>query len=793
MASEENQSGENRQGRNIPRRNGMTRLATAVAGRRGRRLALLLTKFRPGRRFAILLTVAAVVAGGATYAALTGLSLTGPGTSSADAETVFVLLNIDLVLLLVLAVMVVHGLVRLWIQRRRGSAGSRLHTRLATLFSLIAAAPAIIVVVFSAMFFDYGIQGWFNERVSTALDQSLAVAEAYLEEHRQTIRADILAMATDINRDGIALADNPSRLQQVLNLQAALRNLPEAVIFTGSGRVLARTDLSLTFEFGGLPNAMMESAASGDVVVLTSKEDDRVRALVRLDNFVNTYLFVGRFVESTVLDHMERVQRAVSQYRETETRRSSIQITFTVLFVLVAVLLLLAAVWIGLLFARSIARPLSQLVAGAERVRAGDLSARVPEGRDDDEIASLSRAFNRMTRQLASQRRELVEANRQIDARRRFTEKVLEGVSAGVVGVDSDGRVTLANRSALTLLGVDTDQAADRPVSELLPEIDEPLRKAAARPDRVVQAEVEVERQGEKRSLMVRVAVEESGDRGGAGFVITFDDITDLQSAQRAAAWSDVARRIAHEIKNPLTPIQLSAERLKRRYLKQIDTDPETFVACTDTIIRQVDDIGRMVNEFSSFARMPNPVMAVDDIRKLVRESVAMQRMARSDISIGLDMNASPLPVECDSRQVSQALTNVVLNAMQAVEARREAEREAGGDPGRDSLPGDTDVPGDTDDIDVAVTSRDGHVVVEVSDRGCGLPSEDRERLAEPYVTTRAKGTGLGLAIVKKIMEDHGGTVEIEDRFDEQGAVAGARVRLTFALAEAGREKLARA
>lgn len=491
---------ESRYGGKNFKRSGLSRWATAIAGQRGRRVALLLLKLRPGRRFAILLSIAAVVAGGATYAALTGLSLTGPRTGSADAETVFVLLNIDLVLLLILAVMVVHGLVKLWLQRRRGSAGSRLHIRLATLFSLVAAAPAIIVVVFSAMFFDFGIQGWFSERVRTALDQSLAVAEAYLEEHRKTIRADILAMANDINRDGIALADNRQRLQQVLNVQAALRNLPEAVIFTGDGRVLARTDLSLSFEFGVVPAAAIERAAAGDVVVLTSKEDDRVRALVRLDSFVDTYLFVGRFVESAVLDHMERVQRAVSEYRETDTRRSSIQITFTMLFVMVAVLLLLAAVWIGLLFARSIARPLSQLVSGAERVRAGDLSAQVPETRDDDEIASLSRAFNRMTRQLASQRQELVEANRQIDARRRFTEKVLEGVSAGVVGVDGEGRITLVNRSALALLGITHDQAANRPVSELLPEIDEPLRKAADRPDRVVQTEVEIRRPGPRNA-----------------------------------------------------------------------------------------------------------------------------------------------------------------------------------------------------------------------------------------------------------------------------------------------------
>jgi two-component system nitrogen regulation sensor histidine kinase NtrY len=390
-------------------------------------------------------------------------------------------------------------------------------------------------------------------------------------------------------------------------------------------------------------------------------------------------------------------------------------------------------------------------------VRAGDLSARVPEGDKDDELVSLSRAFNRMTNQIQSQQRELIDANRQLDERRRFTETVLTGVSAGVIGLDRGGRIYLPNRSASALLGVDLDLSVGEDLAEVAPEMAGLLEEAARRPDRLAQAQVQIAGDNSMRTLLVRIAAEHD-DGEISGFVVTFDDVTELLSAQRKAAWADIARRIAHEIKNPLTPIQLSAERLRRKYLKEIKKDPETFRICTDTIIRHVEDIGRMVDEFSSFARMPAPVLKPEDLTTIVEQAVFLERTAHPKIAFETRFAARPVSLRCDARLVGQALINIVKNAIESIEGRI---AESGPTP-----------PGQI----VVTVEASAKVALTIEDNGKGLPRNGRERLTEPYVTTRAKGTGLGLAIVKKIMEDHQGELMLSDR--EPG---GARVRLVFA------------
>jgi two-component system nitrogen regulation sensor histidine kinase NtrY len=420
-------------------------------------------------------------------------------------------------------------------------------------------------------------------------------------------------------------------------------------------------------------------------------------------------------------------------------------------------LFLAAAIAIGIHFAAQLADPISRLVGAAERVRAGDLSARVPEGEKDDELVSLSRAFNRMTYQIQSQQLELIEANRQLDERRRFTETVLTGVTAGVIGLDRGGRIHLPNRSASALLGIDLDRSIGEDLADVAPEMAHLLEEAALRPTRLAQAQVQIAGDKSTRTLLVRIAAEYDGGAIG-GFVVTFDDITELLSAQRKAAWADIARRIAHEIKNPLTPIQLSAERLRRRYLKDIKKDPETFQICTDTIIRHVEDIGRMVDEFSSFARMPAPVLKPEDLTTIVEQAVFLERTAHPKITFELRFAIRPVPLRCDARLVGQTLINLLKNAIESIEAR--IVESGPSPPGR---------------ITVRVESVPA-VAVSIEDNGKGLPEHGRERLTEPYVTTRAKGTGLGLAIVKKIMEDHQGELVLSDR--EGG---GARVKLVFA------------
>jgi two-component system, NtrC family, nitrogen regulation sensor histidine kinase NtrY len=536
-----------------------------------------LTASRLSGKFAVGLAIAAVGSGLATYVQLTG------GQLSQRPGAILLLLYLDLVLLLLLATVVARRIVQVWAERRRGSAGAKLHVRLVLLFSSLAALPAIIVAGFSVVFFDLGLQAWFSDRVRGALTESLAVAESYLSEHRNAIRGDALAMAHDLSREGPILRVNPRMLSQLLNAQSAVRSLSEAVVFDPEGRVLASAGMTMSLALDIIPNWALARADAGDVVLIdpdvdpnSTQQTNRVRVLLRLDSLDGLYLMVGRFVDPQVVAHVERTRVAVNAYESLEGRRSGIQVTFAMVFIMVAILLLLAAIWVGLVFANRLIGPIGHLIVASERVRSGDLTARVDETAADDELGTLSRAFNRMTSQIEGQRRELVEANRQLDERRRFTETVLAGVSAGVIGLDSDGRINLPNRSASTLLATDLERLLGlTELAQVVPEFAPLLDEVRGAPGRLAQEEVTLDARRPAahaaRARELRAQMEGGSD---GRLVLTFDDITELQTAQRKAAWADVARRIAHEIKNPLTPIQLSAERLKRKYLGEIRSDP---------------------------------------------------------------------------------------------------------------------------------------------------------------------------------------------------------------------------
>ena len=658
----------------------------------------------------------------------------------------------NLVVLLLLGAVLAGRLTRVWVERRRGSAGSRLHVRLVLLFSVVAVTPTIVVAVFATAFFNLGIQAWFNDRVRTALNESLEASRGYLEEHRNNIRTDALGMANDLQRAGQILANDPYTFGQILQTQTVLRGLTEAIIYEPvTNQVVAGVGVMSGYGVDPAPKEATDLARSGEVAVIGGPDSSQVRAVVQLGATPQLMLLIGRPVDPAILDHMARTEQAVAEYQRLDENRSGLQVTFALIFALVALLVLSAAVLLGLVLANQIARPIGRLILAAERVRAGDLGVRVPEMQSEDEVAGLSRAFNRMTGQLAAQRTELMDAYSQIDERRRFTETVLAGVSAGVVGLDSDGRIELPNNAASQLLGMDLTAALGEKLRDAVPQFGTLLDEVAANPDKPRTAEVEIGPTQRRRTLLVRIG----SDRGRAGgSIVTFDDITELQSAQRKAAWSDVARRIAHEIKNPLTPIMLSAERLKRRFTREITSDPETFAQCADTIVRHVGDIGRMVDEFSAFARMPQPVMRPEDVGRIAREALILQRSARPEIVWTTAIPDRGPMANCDRRLLGQALTNLLQNAADAVAMRPRPD----GEPiGR---------------IAVRVRSEDGMAVIDVEDDGVGLPDQDRARLTEPYVTHKPKGTGLGLAIVKKIMEDHGGRLDLDDRANGPGAVA---------------------
>ncbi len=700
-----------------------------------------------GRVVTIVIVAVALGLGFATFVVLArGRSPFGP---TPGVSVGLMLANLSALLLL--GAVLAGRLTRVWVERRRGSAGSRLHVRLVMLFSVVAISPAIVVALFATAFFHFGIQAWFNDPIRQALDESLAASRGYLEEHQNNIRSVALEMSNDLTRAGSYLSADPDTFAQILATQTALRGLTEAVIYEPvTGQVIASAGMLAGVGAEPPPAWATERARTGDVAVVPGADHTRVRAVVELDSTPPLMLMIGRPIDPQILDHMVRTENAVAEYERLDRDRSWLQVAFAWIFALVALLVLSAAVLIGLVLANQIARPIGQLVHAAERVRAGDLSTRVTESETQDEVAGLSRAFNRMLGQLSAQRAELMDAYSLIDERRRFTETVLSGVSAGVIGLDAQQRIELPNRAACVLLGIDLMAAIGQRLDQGVPEFAPLLTDAAAVPDRAGTAEVVIGPPTERRTLLARIVAEQTGERVN-GFVVTFDDITALQSAQRKAAWADVARRIAHEIKNPLTPIQLSAERLKRRFAREIKSDPETFAMCADTIVRHVGDIGRMVDEFSAFARMPSPVIRDEDLGQVAREALVLQKTARPDIEWITELPERGPVVPCDRRLIRQALGNLLANAADAV-----AMREGAGM------------------IRVSITpAEDGHaVVIAVEDDGIGLPSENRAQLTEPYVTHKPKGTGLGLAIVKKIMEDHGGRFALADREGRPGTVA---------------------
>ncbi len=712
---------------------------------------------------AVGLVIVAIFLGSFTYMTLTGLTPLKPSRG-----LVIALLLANLTTVLVLFALITWRIVRIIIARVSGAAGSKLHARLVAMFSIVAVMPAIIVAVFAAVTLNRGLDAWFSERTQVIISNAQTVAEAYLNEHHHVLRGDALAMATDLDRAGPYLASDPEHFQELVGTQAALRSLPVVYVINEQGRVIARAAVAGAPAIGLPSPEQFAAAKKGEAVLFTIDSVDQIRALVKLPSLEDTYLYVARPVDSRVLDHLAQTREAVNEYQSLEQRRITFQVTFALIYIAVALVTLLAAIWLGLWASNRIVDPIGKLVDASERISAGDLSARVEPGETGDELDMLSSAFNRMTEQLESQRSALVDANYQFDQRRQFTEAVLSGVSAGVFGLDNEGIINHANRAALRFFDRSESDMLGHDIAVAVPEMAELFREAQSHSERRARAQISIHGNGADRTLNIRVTREVT-DSGVGGFVLTFDDITELVSAQRTSAWADVARRIAHEIKNPLTPIQLSAERLRRKYSKEILTDPDVFLQCTETIIRQVGDIGRMVDEFSSFARMPEAVIKSLELNEIVRQAAFLQRIGHPEIEYILDLPITSVWLECDGRLMSQALTNILKNAAEAIRGHE------GNEPDHQ---GTED--GELGRILVRLIEEPEFVIIEVRDTGCGLPQSNRIRLTEPYVTTRDKGTGLGLAIVNKVMDDHGGTLELEDAPDMDDWVGGALVRLTF-------------
>ncbi len=701
------------------------------------------------RRSGLILSIAAFLSGVATYVVLTGTD-----DFSDKSSRVLPFIYLDLTLMLLLSVVIAKRLLELWAERRKGTAGSKLHVQIAALFAFVAITPGIFVTIFAALFFNVGLKAWFSEPVRLALSEAKFVANAYLYERAKSIEEDAVAIVNDLGPTIQARSMFTEQLSETLTKLTRDRGVDEALILDEDGNVVGRAFLTFALEFEKVLVDAFHRAKNGEMVVMSSDKDDRVRALTRMDSTGHYFLYIGKVIDPDVLRHVKQTESAISEYERLDAQRSRLQITFILFFSLVALLLLLSAVWAGLMVANLFVRPISRLITASDAVSQGNLDVQVEaQGSMNNELGILAEAFNRMIGQLKNQRQDLVTASLQIDQRRQFMEAVLSRISAGVISTDAVGVVSLINRRARELLDI-RDEGLALKLAEIMPEIKALMSDLAATTDGVVASQVSIMRRGVPRILQLVLVADHSG-RKKSGVIITFDDVTPLMSAQRKAAWSDVARKIAHEIKNPLTPIQLSAERLKRKYLKEIQTDPEVFKTCVDTIVRQVGQIGRLVNEFSSFARMPEPILVTDNIVQIAKNTLDLQIQAHTAIEFSFESTHPEILVSCDASQLTQVLTNLLQNAINAVSL--------------DEIAG-TAKP-DKAKIKISVCLDDNKCVVSVDDNGPGLPVNGRERLTEPYYTTHSKGTGLGLAIVAKIIEDHRGQLELGD-----SPLGGARV-----------------
>ncbi|HEY0331125.1 MAG TPA: PAS domain-containing sensor histidine kinase [Rhodopseudomonas sp.] len=720
-------------------------------------------KAEPRRRTLRKLLAPFAVALALTSAFLTFVVLTGltPIAPTRQVVITFLMINAGTVLLLVL--IIVRELWQVVQARRRGRAAARLHVQIVSLFSVIAVLPAVLVSIVANVTIDRGLDKLFSGPTRAVIQNSLIVANAYLHEHAQLIRGDIIGMAADITHARPLFDQDRQTFRELLTASAASRNLPGAMLIDKDRNILESAQTGIRQDFDTPAPEFLSNVDENEPQIAVFIEANYVAAVIRLRAFDDTFLYVARLLDPRVVAQLRQTQASVAEYAEVESRRLGVQVAFALMFTVIALTVLMSSVLIGLNFANWLVAPIRRLMGAANMVSTGDLDVQVPVIKSEGDLAHLGETFNKMTQELRSQRDELVSASEVIDSRRRFIEAVLSSASAGIIGVDASGSIGVLNRSAEKLIGHSESETLGHPLTEIIPELDEMMKTARESAQRLLQGQVTINREGHERNLSVRISAEQTSHSQDS-YIITLDDITELVSAQRTSAWADVARRIAHEIKNPLTPIQLSAERIKRKFGKLIVEDKGIFEQCTDTIIRQVDDIRRMVDEFSRFARMPKPVIEGEDVADTVRQTVFLMRVGHPDIDIAAEIKDEPMRARFDRRLISQALTNIIKNATEAIEAVPAEELGKG-------------------KIEVVAAREGEDIVIDVIDNGIGLPKTARSRLLEPYVTTREKGTGLGLAIVGRVLADHGGAIELNDasniRPEQQ---RGAWMRLRFSI-----------
>ena len=668
--------------------------------------------------------------------------------SGENAYLIELLVQIDIILLSLIVFILFYRILRLLLSSYRREKGSGLQRRFASLFAVMTVLPALIIAVFSILFFDLGIKTWFSDRVSSALQESRQVANAYLKEHQNNIIGDVQFVARDIDNQFKDLTIDKEGLEDTLALYGALKNLTEIIVFDTMGRVFGRYGLTASLEMEPISFDAVSRAKQGEVVVLSQENIKRVRGIARLNNFNNTYVIVGRFVDAKVIGYIENTEFAISQYETLESNRESLKVSFTLVFILMVMLLMATSVWIGLNVASTLTSPVRKLIDATSDVGRGKLKTELNPDDGYDELGELMGSFNKMTDDLETSNKSLKKANRDISKNSKFVETLLQGLSTGVVALSPAGKILMVNDIIFKIFDIKNDDIIGKKIINVFPDFAD-IIKTTIKQKQGGQAQIIIQKGHEKRNLLVKVGVEKTANKI-SGMVVAIEDITELDKAQKNKTWSDVARRVAHEIKNPLTPIQLSAERLKRKYKNSIKDD--VFEDSTDTIVRQVEEIGRLVDEFNSFARMPEPVMANENLVNTVKKSFVLQKNVNDFIKYTFKAPRSIL-FKHDVHQIGQIITNLLKNAY--IELSNNSVKNP--------------------QIAVSLEIDKNKIILKVEDNGRGFPKEDRYNLLEPYISNAKDGTGLGLSIVKKIVEDHNGVVLLED-----SDMGGAMIKIIF-------------
>lgn len=692
-------------------------------------------------------------------AVATFITLAGFVPAMFGDATLVVLFAINFALIALLLIVVAREGYALWRAKRSGAAGAKLHSRIMRWFSFVATFPAVVMALVAYVTLDRGLEPWFSSTVRDVITGSSEIAKAYTESQCRTMSREIGLMAGDIDRAKPIFDQDRDLFKRFVTSRANYLEFPVTMLVQKDLTVLERIETATVGEVAAPTAQEVEMAADGEPWCLVPREGNIFRVIFKLSAYNDIFLYGARPVDPRAIEFPRIADAGLNYYRVLEERKASLQVAFATMYALVALIVLLSAAWLGLNFANRLVAPIRRLIAATDRVASGDYAVAVPVRTSEGDLAHLGQTFNKMTSELQLQHERLTAAAEIIDQRRRFTETVLSGVSAGVIGVDHQGTITVVNPSAEKLLNAKAQTLVGQPLASVEPKLAAITAGHVPTRGRQTQHHMSLVREGREQLLNVRLTADQSNE-DAHGLIMTLDDITDLVTAQRTSAWADVARRIAHEIKNPLTPIQLSVERIRRKYGKNIGEDRQVFDQCTDTIIRQVDGIKKMVDEFSSFARMPKPKPELDDLSDMVREVVFLMRVGYPDVTIDMDLPDNKMMAQFDRRLLGQALTNIVKNATESVNAVEPQDR---GGPGKISI----------------VLHRDeaaSQAIIDVTDNGIGFPPENRQRLLEPYMTTRATGTGLGLPIVGKILEDHGGGIELLDNPAGRGACVRMRI-----------------